>query len=139
MRRSRYPCRARDQGRQLSCFRLALFQQPFASVPFSEVLYELTRGSRRPLLFSKNLLIRLHLSIATLCFSFTRRPTTADNFGRLTTGGSDVGNREVADLLFELVKSQAQLDIFRFGAFGTGRQIGVVAPPVQTDLLGLID
>ena len=52
---------------------------------------------------------------------------------------SQVGYGELFDFLFEFGKPFAQLDILSFGTFSAGRQVCIVAPPVQTDLLGLID
>src|SRR5690242_14543577 len=56
-----------------------------------------------------------------------------------TTGGSQTRSCELSDFLFQLRKPFPQLQVFGFRTFGAGRQICVVTPPVQTDLLCFID
>src|SRR5205085_9003656 len=46
---------------------------------------------------------------------------------------------QLSDLAFEFGEALAQLHVLGFGAFGARRQVRVVAPPVQPDLLGLIN
>src|SRR6185503_11360256 len=91
------------------------------------------------LLFSKNLSQCLRLLSPAFCCCFAPRTTASNNFGRLPTRRSDIRGGEFSDLLFKLGQPFAQFNVFRFGALGACRQVGVVAPPVQTDLLGFID
>src|SRR5205085_5008660 len=46
---------------------------------------------------------------------------------------------QLSDLAFEFGEALAQLYVLGFGALGARRQVRVVAPPVQPDLLGLIN
>src|SRR5205085_10467535 len=46
---------------------------------------------------------------------------------------------QLSDLAFEFGETLAQLHVLGFGAFGPRRQVRVVAPPIQPDLLVLIN
>src|SRR5215213_721367 len=134
MRRSRYPYRARDQGRQLSYFRLVLFRQPFWFGSFVLSFNEHTRGLTAPTALLKHLADANTLGSSALRFRFTHHAATNHNVLRLATGRG-----KPADFEFEVGKPFAQFKVLSFSALGTCRQVCVVAPPVQTDLLGFID
>src|SRR6185369_759437 len=95
--------------------------------------------SRRSTALLKKPSSLLRLLNPALHSCFAPRTTASNNFGRLNTRRSDIRGGEFSNLLFKLGQPFAQFNVFRFGALGACRQIGVVAPPVQTDLLGLID
>src|ERR1041384_1903202 len=48
-------------------------------------------------------------------------------------------SRQLSDLALKFGEAFAQLHVLGFGALGARRQIRVVAPPVQPDLLGFIN
>src|SRR5215213_1962900 len=97
MRRSRYPYRARDQGRQLSYFRLGLFRQPFWFDSFVWSFNEHTRGLTAPTALLKHLSDSNTLGSSALRFCFTHHAATNHNVLRLPAGCG-----KTADFEFEL-------------------------------------
>src|SRR5215510_12058136 len=77
--------------------------------------------------------------IATLGFRLAPTFTIVCKLILFTTGSSQTCGCELSDFLFQLRKPLTQLEVFGFRTFRAGRQVCVVTPPVQTNLLGFID
>src|SRR5689334_21857938 len=81
-----------------------------------------------------------HLRITPPGLTFTRRSfSTLYIWILLTISCNYLGCCEYSDLSFKSRETFAQLEILGFSTLGACRQVGVVTPPVQTDLLGFID
>src|ERR1043165_3289757 len=80
-----------------------------------------------------------NLPIATPGFRLAFTLTFVCELILFTTSSSQTCGCELSNFLFQLRKPFTQLNVLGFRTFGPGRQVCVVSPPVQTDLLCFID